>query len=225
THAAEDTTQQDRADSQAGSQPAQSGGRRHDDSAGQQDPASKSNGAQRQQHESAADEPSSETTQRAAAAGEDDTTSSGAGEGGENRRRRRRRRRKSSANGESSAGDDPPNTVTHVRESAPQEQATDTDEVRSVRGSTRLEAKRQRRRDGRDAGRRRAPVLSEAECLARRESVERTMVVADKAGATQLGVLEDGVLVEHFVTSSGAGSIVGNVYLGRVQNVLPSMEA
>ncbi|MER6901852.1 Rne/Rng family ribonuclease, partial [Amycolatopsis sp. NPDC000740] len=84
---------------------------------------------------------------------------------------------------------------------------------------------RQRRRDGREAGRRRAPILSEAEFLARRESVERTMVVAEKGESTQIGVLEDGVLVEHFVTSSGTGSIVGNVYLGRVQNVLPSMEA
>uniref|UniRef100_UPI0025B00F37 Rne/Rng family ribonuclease n=1 Tax=Amycolatopsis solani TaxID=3028615 RepID=UPI0025B00F37 len=99
------------------------------------------------------------------------------------------------------------------------------DEVRSVRGSTRLEAKRQRRRDGREAGRRRAPILSEAEFLARRESVERTMVVNEKGDSTQIGVLEDGVLVEHFVTQSGSGSIVGNVYLGRVQNVLPSMEA
>src|SRR5690606_11431735 len=103
------------------------------------------------------------------------------------------------------------------------------DQVRSVRGSTRLEAKRQRRREGRAAGRRRAPILSEAEFLARRESVERTVVGREPAGrgegTTQIGVLEDGVLVEHFVTSSGQGSIVGNVYLGRVQNVLPSMEA
>ena len=98
-------------------------------------------------------------------------------------------------------------------------------EVRSIRGSTRLEAKRQRRRDGREAGRRRAPVLTEAEFLARREAVDRTMVVRERGDRTQIGVLEDGVLVEHFVTSSGTGSIVGNVYLGRVQNVLPSMEA
>ncbi|NKE64050.1 Rne/Rng family ribonuclease, partial [Lentzea sp. PSKA42] len=83
----------------------------------------------------------------------------------------------------------------------------------------------QRRRDGREAGRRRAPVLTEAEFLARREAVARTMVVRERGDRTQIGVLEDGVLVEHFVTSSGSGSIVGNVYLGRVQNVLPSMEA
>ncbi|MGH3751616.1 MAG: Rne/Rng family ribonuclease, partial [Pseudonocardiaceae bacterium] len=94
-----------------------------------------------------------------------------------------------------------------------------------IRGSTRLEAKRQRRRDGREAGRRRAPILSESEFLTRREAVERTMVVREHPERTQIGVLEDDVLVEHFVTAAGSGSLVGNVYLGRVQNVLPSMEA
>ncbi|HEY8373462.1 MAG TPA: translation initiation factor IF-2 N-terminal domain-containing protein [Pseudonocardiaceae bacterium] len=148
------------------------------------------------------------------------------------RRRRRRRRRKGSGDEETALReDDPPNTVVHVRESRPEAKAETQgstnveDEVRSVKGSTRLEAKRQRRRDGREAGRRRAPVLSEAEFLARRESVERKMVVRQRGDVTQIAVLEDGVLVEHFVTSSGNGSMVGNVYLGRVQNVLPSMEA
>ena len=50
--------------------------------------------------------------------------------------------------------------------------AADDDGVRGVKGSTRLEAKRQRRRDNRDSGRRRAPILTEAEFLARREAVE-----------------------------------------------------
>ncbi|MGV9298122.1 translation initiation factor IF-2 N-terminal domain-containing protein [Amycolatopsis sp. NPDC003676] len=146
---------------------------------------------------------------------------------GSKRRRRRRRRKGGDEDGaEAAGGDDPPNTVTHVRQAkAAETERPARDEVRSVRGSTRLEAKRQRRRDGREAGRRRAPILSEAEFLARRESVERTMVVSEKGDSTQIAVLEDGVLVEHFLTSSGTGSIVGNVYLGRVQNVLPSMEA
>ncbi|GAB2861459.1 translation initiation factor IF-2 N-terminal domain-containing protein [Lentzea nigeriaca] len=146
------------------------------------------------------------------------------------RRRRRRRRRKTGAEDDVTSEDDPPNTVVHVRESRDaRDDKADSEaaqsEVRSIRGSTRLEAKRQRRRDGREAGRRRAPVLTEAEFLARREAVARTMVVRERGDRTQIGVLEDGVLVEHFVTSSGSGSIVGNVYLGRVQNVLPSMEA
>jgi ribonuclease E len=107
-------------------------------------------------------------------------------------------------------------------------------EIQGIDGSTRLEAKRQRRRDGRDAGRRRPPVLTEAEFLARREAVERVMVVRDKVRTepphpgsryTQIAVLEDGIVVEHFVTSAASASLVGNIYLGIVQNVLPSMEA
>ena len=93
-----------------------------------------------------------------------------------------------------------------------------------VRGSTRLEAKRQRRRDGRDGGRRRGTV-TESEFLARRESVDRVMVVRETAERTQIAVLEDGVVVEHYVARSEESSLIGNVYLGRVQNVLPSMEA
>jgi ribonuclease E len=131
---------------------------------------------------------------------------------------RRRSRRRS---GESGRGDDPANTVVRVR--APREPELIT-EPQKVKGSTRLEAKKQRRRDGRDAGRRR-PVITEAEFLARRESVDRQMVVRSKNGRIQLAVLEDKVLVEHYVAKSQEASLIGNVYLGRVQNVLPSMEA
>ena len=97
-------------------------------------------------------------------------------------------------------------------------------EPQRVRGSTRIEAKRQRRRDSRETGRRR-PVVTETEFLARRESVDRTMVVRTKDGRIQIGVLEDNVLVEHYVARSTESSIIGNVYIGKVQNVLPSMEA
>ena len=69
------------------------------------------------------------------------------------------------------------------------------------------------------------PILSEAEFLARRESVDRVMAVRQRGDRTQIAVLEDDVLVEHYVTRASATSYVGNVYLGRVQNVLPSMEA
>ncbi len=99
------------------------------------------------------------------------------------------------------------------------------DEVQVVRGSTRLEAKRQRRREGRDSGRRRPPVITESEFLARREAVDRVMVVRQRGERTQIAVLEDKVLVEHYVDRGGHQSLVGNVYLGKVQNVLPSMEA
>ena len=99
------------------------------------------------------------------------------------------------------------------------------DQITAVAGSTRLEAKKQRRREGREAGRRRAPIVSEAEFLARRESVERVMVIRQRKDLTQIGVLEDKVLVEHYVARESQTSLIGNVYLGRVQNVLPSMEA
>ncbi|HLP23498.1 MAG TPA: Rne/Rng family ribonuclease [Microbacteriaceae bacterium] len=97
-------------------------------------------------------------------------------------------------------------------------------EPQKVKGSTRLEAKKQRRREGRDTGRRRT-VITESEFLARREAVDRDMVVREKDGRIQIGVLEDKVLVEHYVARSQETSLIGNVYLGKVQNVLPSMEA
>jgi len=131
--------------------------------------------------------------------------------------RRRARRR----TGEEGRSDDPANTVVRVR--TPREPELITEPQR-IKGSTRLEAKKQRRRDGRDAGRRR-PVITEAEFLARRESVDRAMVVRAKHNKIQIGVLEDGVLVEHYVAKNQDASLIGNVYLGRVQNVLPSMEA
>ncbi|MGW5265330.1 Rne/Rng family ribonuclease [Microbispora sp. NPDC004025] len=144
-------------------------------------------------------------------------------EGQTGTRRRRRRRRRGTEEAEL-APDDPPNTVVRIR--APRAtRSTSVDEVQGVRGSTRLEAKKQRRREGRELGRRRPPIITESEFLARRESVERIMVVRRQGGRTQIAVLEDGVLVEHYVDRESSQSYVGNVYLGKVQNVLPSMEA
>ena len=139
-------------------------------------------------------------------------------EDGETHLRRRTRRRE----GEDTPGELAPNAVVKVR--TPREPKEPSNEPTKVRGSTRLEAKRQRRRDGRDAGRRRS-VITESEFLARREAVDRTMVVRSKDGKIQIGVLEDKILVEHYVAKSAEASLIGNVYLGKVQNVLPSMEA
>jgi ribonuclease E len=164
----------------------------------------------------------------------DDENDQADGEAGSSRRRRRRRRRRGSGEDAEAGDDDPPGTITRVRQPRDRRGSSDSrddgaddggDGVQSVRGSTRLEAKRQRRRDGRDAGRRRVPILSEAEFLARREAVERTMVVRERGDRMEVAVLEDEVLVEHFVAGRDGGSMVGNIYLGRVQNVLPSMEA
>jgi ribonuclease E len=158
----------------------------------------------------------------AEAEGPDDAEDDGDSTSSSARRRRRKRRRgspESLTGSESLTPDDPPDTVVHVRE------PNGNDDVRSVKGSTRLEAKKQRRREGRETGRRRPPIVTESEFLARRESVERTMVVRQRKDRTQIAVLEDGVLVEHYVSRSSHQSYVGNVYLGKVQNVLPSMEA
>ena len=150
--------------------------------------------------------------------GEDERASADEGEGADtatSRRRTRRRRR----SGSSVEGEDAPGVVTKVREPR-----RERDEVVGLKGSTRLEAKKQRRREGREAGRRRT-IITEAEFLARRESVERVMLVRRVGDRTQIGVLEDGVLVEHYVSRDTNVSMAGNIYLGKVQNVLPSMEA
>ncbi|WP_010524943.1 Rne/Rng family ribonuclease [Nesterenkonia sp. F] len=153
---------------------------------------------------------------------------SGGSDGGEVVRKRRRRRRGSVdmevTGGE---GDDPEHTVTRVR--APRETAEAAapaapTKVTGLKGSTRLEAKRQRRKNSRDGGRKRQ-VITEAEFLARRESVDRKMIVRQQGERIQIGVLEDGVLAEHYVSNTQQDSLIGNVYLGKVQNVLPSMEA
>lgn len=112
----------------------------------------------------------------------------------------------------------------------PAERSTDdmVDEPVKMKGSTRLESQRRWRAKNRD---RNYKAITRAEFLARRESVERTMIVRDsqrtddKGMLTQVGVVEDGQLVEHFVADATHQSLIGNVYLGRVQNVLGSMEA
>ncbi|MFC7402558.1 Rne/Rng family ribonuclease [Citricoccus sp. GCM10030269] len=163
---------------------------------------------------------------RTAHAGDDDDSNNGNGSGGGGGSRRRRKRRRGDADLEleGSTDGDPANTVTRVR--APRQAAsTGPDAVTSLKGSTRLEAKRQRRRDSRSGGRQRRHVVTEAEFLARRESVDRKMLVRQRDHRIQIAVLEDGVLAEHFVSNTTQDSLIGNVYVGKVQNVLPSMEA
>ena len=153
---------------------------------------------------------------------------------GTSRRRRRRRRRGNAEDADAAVTEETERPAARTREPReprePRQRRSrgaggDEDEVQSLRGSTRLEAKKQRRREGRELGRRRTPLLTEAEFLARREAVERTMVVRQRGKRIQIAVLEDDMLVEHYIDNGDTGSLVGNVFLGRVQNVLPSMEA
>ncbi|ACQ79874.1 ribonuclease, Rne/Rng family [Beutenbergia cavernae DSM 12333] len=193
-----------------------------------------------------APEKTEDAEQAATAAPDEDEPADGdaaeAGAEGEGRRRRRRGGRGRKKAAATDAEDEPASAAPdEAPEAEPDAESTSRrrrrrrsgraddgararDEVTALKGSTRLEAKRQRRREGRDAGRRRT-IITEAEFLARREAVERAMVVRERDGRTQIAVLEDGVLVEHYVARKQQSSMVGNVYLGRVQNVLPSMEA
>jgi ribonuclease E len=178
--------------------------------------------------------------------GDDNDGADGAegGEGGARRRRRRGgRRRRRGADGDSPEGgedegsaadgaedgngddDGDGDATSRRRRTRVRQPRNPEDEITSIGGSTRLEAKKQRRREGREAGRRRAPIVSEAEFLTRRESVDRLMVIRQDKDLTQIAVLEDKVLVEHYAARESQTSLIGNIYLGRVQNVLPSMEA
>ena len=130
---------------------------------------------------------------------------------------RRRRRRRSGKNADNS--DEQGEQLT--RRSRKQQYI---DEITDVEGSTRLEAKKQRRRDNRRERSRQSQIM-EQDFLARRENVDRLMVVREKDHHTQISVVEDNVLVEHYVSDIQEVQTVGNIYLGRVQNVLPSMEA
>ncbi|MEU9829169.1 Rne/Rng family ribonuclease [Micromonospora chersina] len=174
-------------------------------------------GAEEAEDEEAEEAVRAEAAEAEAEETEDEEEAEGEGEG--MTRRRRRRRRRGAGEAETAAEDGVP-TVVKIRE--PRKAV---DEVQGVSGSTRLEAKRQRRRDGREQRRTRPPILSESEFLARREAVDRVMAVRQRGDRTQIAVLEDGVLVEHYVTRNSSGTMAGNVYLGKVQNVLPSMEA
>jgi ribonuclease E len=81
------------------------------------------------------------------------------------------------------------------------------------------------RSEYREPYRKRGTIITDGDFLARRENVDREMLVRQIADRTQIAVIEDGVMVEHYVNRNSNQSYVGNVYLGRVQNVLPSMEA
>jgi ribonuclease E len=83
-----------------------------------------------------------------------------------------------------------------------------------VAGPTRL--RRGRQAVGR---RRREPTIAAPRVT------DKLMVITEHGERDQIAILEGRELVQHYVTRAGARSMVGNVYLGRVQNVLPGMEA
>ena len=151
---------------------------------------------------------------------------------------KKRRRRRRSGGDNITAGEtveeDGVVTVVKVRESRPRPERPVRENKSFDRGRDRRFRDRDRDRDrGRERhryseyheNRRRGTILTDAEFLARRESVDREMLVRQQGDRTQIAILEDNVLVEHYVNKNSNISYVGNVYLGKVQNVLPSMEA
>ena len=144
---------------------------------------------------------------------------------------RRRRRRRAKGSGEVVDGEvieeDGVKTVVKVREPKPREERSSRSDRndRHDRYDRRNRRDRSHHREGREFVRRRGMVITEGEFLARRDNVNRVMLVRQTGDRTQIAVLEDKVMVEHYVNRNSNISYVGNVYLGKVQNVLPSMEA
>jgi Ribonuclease G/E len=157
----------------------------------------------------AADEPSGDDEHGAGAAGGSGARSRRRSAGGRGRADRRGSRDDDAAR---DAGDD------------------DEDVEKAIaRSGTRVAAKRGRRAtNGGNGGRRGAQRPGGVPEEVRRAILEgppRTMLVTAKQDRTQIAVLEDRTVVEHYVTRKEDVTFVGNIYMARVQNVLPGMEA
>ena len=159
-----------------------------------------------------------------------EATDESATDGASPRRRRRRRARGEGVTPGESIDEDGVLTVVKVREARVREPRPDRSEGRGRRDRYERRDRPDRgdrydRRERRDFTRKRGTIITESEFLARREAVDRSMLVRQIADRTQIAIIEDDVMVEHYVNRNSNISYVGNVYLGKVQNVLPSMEA
>jgi ribonuclease E len=168
-------------------------------------------------------------SQEDSADGSEDDSSSESADGTTHRRRRRRRAAGEDVTPGETIDEDGVVTVVKVREvrerPARAERAERGTRNRRERDRSRDRDRGDSRGDYREPYRRRGTVITDGEFLARRENVDREMVVRQIGDRIQIGVIEDKVMVEHYVNRNANVSYVGNVYLGRVQNVLPSMEA
>jgi len=161
----------------------------------------------------------SDTDESSATEELEETTDS---DGVTHKRRRRRRARGEGVTPGETIEEDGVLTVVKVRPVRVREARPET---RKFERRDRNRFERPDRRERRDFTRKRGTVITESEFLARREAVERSMLVRQIADRTQIAIIEDDVMVEHYVNRNSNISYVGNVYLGKVQNVLPSMEA
>ena len=141
---------------------------------------------------------------------------------GTHRRRRRRRTAEDGTPVGEIIEEDGVKTVVKVREPRERRERNDRPNRREFR---RNRERGNGRSDYRENYRRRGTIITEGELLARRDDVKREMLVRQKGDRTQICVIEDGVMVEHYVNRNSSISYVGNIYLGKTQNVLPSMEA
>ena len=159
----------------------------------------------------------------------DDSTEGASEDGAEGGTHRRRRRRRASGDGVTPGeviDEDGVVTVVKVREVREKSERPARERTeRGTRNRRDRDRGRSDSREYREPYRRRGTVITDGEFLARRENVDREMVVRQIGDRIQIAVIEDNVMVEHYVNRNANVSYVGNVYLGRVQNVLPSMEA
>ena len=153
------------------------------------------------------------------------TDESEASDGATHKRRRRRRARGEGVTPGETIEEDGVLTVVKVREARVREPRSENKSFNRPSRNRFDRNDRGDRRERRDFTRKRGTVITESEFLARREAVERSMLVRQIADRTQIAIIEDEVMVEHYVNRNSNISYVGNVYLGKVQNVLPSMEA
>ena len=148
---------------------------------------------------------------------ESDTNSNSNGSGSRSGQRRRRRGGQGGKGGHK----------------APQSSGTESQPEQSDGEQRSGQGARRRRRGGR-GGRGRSSELA-PEVMDQRRGRERNgkpvgryfMCVQVREGVTQVAVLEGRSLIEHYVSrpADDVSQIHGNIYLGRVQNVLPGMEA
>ena len=96
--------------------------------------------------------------------------------------------------------------------------------VFEVDQTSKTKERKRKDRSGRGQSRRR-PTRQQPEIIAPPPTERKQMLVRRTPHQTQIVVLEGAVLVEHYVARSDKQSLAGNIYLGKVRNVLPGMEA
>ncbi|HYH27780.1 MAG TPA: Rne/Rng family ribonuclease [Actinomycetota bacterium] len=132
------------------------------------------------------------------------------GSTGTGTRRRRRRRRRKKPSDDQTAEAAATGAAAETEEDAPAEERPPP---------TRTSRATRTRRKGTVTRRRREPMIRPE------RRTDKVMLITEVGERDQIVVAEDGQLAEHYVTRAGSRSMVGNIYVGRVQNVLPGMEA